>query len=363
MKLCKFCNSSKNKNFQEGECFLCGGALLSLPEIAETAANSIPGVSTFSVSTKIPNEWLVREEFIFDLNLSGSVSIKTFINRYLSREVSKLSKKKFSPYADVTLLIDIVSRKAEARYNDLFVFGRYKKLVPGLSQTKWTCKKCNGKGCEFCKKSGKLYHSVEDEIGSILKKTCKADDYTMHASGREDIDVINTAGRPFIMQLRNAKARKPDFESVSKQLKKNKKVEVVDFKIARRNDVELVSASHFDKTYQALVEFEKEISDADIEKLLSIKGKTLEQRTPTRVKHRRADIIRKREIIDVKILSKGKKSAEIELTTEPGTYIKELVSGDEGRTQPSFSSVLGFSAKCKELKVTGIRDDFLNLYF
>ena len=336
---------------------------MSLPEIAETAAKSIPDVSTFSVSTKMPNEWLVREELLMDLSLSGSVSIKTSINRFLSREISKLSGKEFSPDADVALLVDVVSKKAEARYNDMFVFGRYKKLVPGISQTRWACKKCGGKGCESCRKSGKLYHSVEDEIGDILKKACKADDYTMHASGREDIDVINTAGRPFVMQLRNAKKRKPDFESVSKQLKKNKKVEVIGFKIARRNDVELVSASHFDKAYQAIVEFEKELSDADIEKLLSIKGKTIEQKTPTRVKHRRADIVRKRKILDVKILLKSKKTAEVELTTEPGTYIKELVSGDDGRTMPSFSSALGFSAECKELKVTGIMDDFLDFYF
>jgi len=363
MNLCKFCNSSKNKNFEEGECFLCGDALLALPEIAEAAAKSIPDVPAFSVSTKIPNEWLVHEEFLLDFHLSKSVSIKTFINRFLTKEISRLSKKRFSPDADITLLIDVVSKKTEVRYNDLFVFGRYRKIVPGLSQTKWACKKCNGKGCESCKKSGKLYHSVEDEIGALLKKSCKADGYTMHASGREDIDVVNTAGRPFIMQLRNAKAREPDFESISKQLKKNGKVEADDFKIAKRNDVELVSASHFDKTYQALVEFEKQAGDEDIEKLLSMKGKIIEQKTPNRVKHRRADIVRKRKIIDVKILSKSKKTAEIELTTEPGTYIKELVSGDEGRTQPSFSSVLGFSAKCKELKVTGIRDDFLDFYF
>ena len=127
--------------------------------------------------------------------------------------------------------------------------------------------------------------------------------------------------------------------------------------------LELDSSSHFDKTYYAVVEFEKEVSAADIEKLLSLAGKIIEQKTPQRVKHRRADIVRKRKILDIKILSKSKKAAEIEMTTEPGTYIKELISGDDGRTAPNFSSVLGFSATCKELKVMDIKDDFLNLYF
>jgi len=235
--------------------------------------------------------------------------------------------------------------------------------VPGISQTKWTCRKCSGKGCEQCKKSGRLYHSVEEEVGEALKESCKAEEYTMHSSGREDIDVMNTAGRPFIMQLKNAKIRIPDFDSVSKKLEKNKKVKVIDFKTAKRSDVELVSASHFDKKYYAVVEFENEINAKDVEKLLSLKGRIIEQKTPKRVKHRRADIIRKRKILELKILSSSGKTAEIEVTTEPGTYIKELISGDEGRTEPNFSSITGVPAKCSELKVTGIFDDFLDFYF
>ncbi len=361
MKLCKFCNSSKGKNFEEGSCFLCGDKLLAIPELAEKAAGLIPDVKTFSVSTKIPGEWLAREELVLDMNLSDSVSIKTFINRYFNREISKISKKKSSAEGDVTLVIDIPSKKIEARYNDLFVFGRYRKLVPGISQTKWTCRKCRGKGCEHCSGSGRMYYSVEEEIGEVVKKECKAEGYTMHASGREDIDVINTGARPFVIQLKNSKARHPDFGLISDKLKKNRKVEVTDLKIAKRSDVELVSSSHFDKTYFAVVEFKKEIPD--IEKLLSLIGKYIEQKTPKRVKHRRADIIRKRKILDIRILKKSSKKAEMEITTEPGTYIKELISGDEGRTEPSFSSVLGVPAVCRELKVIEIRDDFLNLYF
>ena len=216
MKLCNFCNSSKGKGFEEGKCFICEDLLLPLPELAEKAAKSLPDVPTFSISTKIPNEWLAREELILDLNLSGVVSIKTFINRFLSREISKLSGKRFSPDSDVNLVVDIPSKKIEVRYNNLFVFGRYKKLVPGISQTRWSCRKCRGKGCESCKESGKMYHSVEEEMGEVLKKECKADDFTMHASGREDIDVINVAGRPFIIQLKNARIRNPDFEAVSR---------------------------------------------------------------------------------------------------------------------------------------------------
>lgn len=36
-----------------------------------------------------------------------------------------------------------------------------------------------------------------------------------------------------------------------------------------------------------------------------------------------------------------------------GLYIKELVSGDRGRTRPSFAEVLGREALCIELDVCG----------
>lgn len=46
---------------------------------------------------------------------------------------------------------------------------------------------------------------------------------------------------------------------------------------------------------------------------------------------------------------------------QAGTYIKEFVHGDEGRTQPNVASLLGLSvpAKCLELDVTEIHMEWL----
>ena len=38
----------------------------------------------------------------------------------------------------------------------------------------------------------------------------------------------------------------------------------------------------------------------------------------------------------------------------------ELVSGDDGRTNPSVSSILNCKAECEKLIVTKIYDEFLN---
>ncbi|MEM4208453.1 MAG: tRNA pseudouridine(54/55) synthase Pus10 [Candidatus Bilamarchaeaceae archaeon] len=361
MKLCNVCNSSKKNAFEEGDCFICQNHIGSLENIAQKGAALLPSnIKFFSLSTTIPNEWLAREEIVWDYKLTGTVSIKTFINQFLNERISALSGKKPKSDGDVILLVKFPAGDVSICWNDLFVFGKYKKLKAGLSQTRWVCSNCNGKGCEKCKNLGKFYHSVEEEIGEALKKACKADSYIMYASGREDIDVTNLAGRPFVLQLKGAQVRTPNLLHVSNEINNKKNVMVEGLKIVRRGSVETVTTSHFDKCYRAVVEFESKPTEEQINEILKLAGRTIKQKTPIRVEHRRAFLTRERKVLDISLISLKDKRAEFLITTEPGTYIKELVSGDEGRTTPSFSSAAGVSARCVSLCVVKILDDFLD---
>lgn len=51
------------------------------------------------------------------------------------------------------------------------------------------------------------------------------------------------------------------------------------------------------------------------------------------------------------------RTIELEVRTEAGLYVKELVSGDGGRTCPSVAEVLGTAAECAELDVLAIHLD------
>ena len=64
--------------------------------------------------------------------------------------------------------------------------------------------------------------------------------------------------------------------------------------------------------------------------------------------------MRKRRVkkITFKLLSKN--TFILEVRGEAGLYIKELISGDGGRTEPSISSLLNNECKCQELDVIGI---------
>ena len=83
----------------------------------------------------------------------------------------------------------------------------------------------------------------------------------------------------------------------------------------------------------------------------ALTGTVVEQRTPKRVSHRRSDLIRKRGIRTIDVIDFSDNHAVLEIRAEHGTYIKELVSGDEGRTKPNFSELLDSQCKVEQLDV------------
>jgi len=102
--------------------------------------------------------------------------------------------------------------------------------------------------------------------------------------------------------------------------------------------------------------------DYVLEIMEKLQGCTLAQRTPERVAHRRADKIRKRKVIEtsnpsVTIDSDGVMHAEFSLRCESGTYVKETVHGDGGRTQPSIASLIKAKCTVEWLDVADIHAD------
>ena len=89
-----------------------------------------------------------------------------------------------------------------------------------------------------------------------------------------------------------------------------------------------------------------------LDTITKLSGVKLAQRTPERVAHRRADLIRRRTVFEtskpsIETMEDGTREIEFTLRCESGTYVKETVHGDGGRTQPSLSSLI--KAKCDVL--------------
>ncbi|CAG5113693.1 Oidioi.mRNA.OKI2018_I69.chr2.g7783.t1.cds [Oikopleura dioica] len=87
----------------------------------------------------------------------------------------------------------------------------------------------------------------------------------------------------------------------------------------------------------------------------------LKQKTPIRVLHRRNNDTRPRTIHKAEGKRWEGRSENwfyIDLLTQAGTYIKEFVHGDFGRTKPNVSEILGCECDIVGLDVTNVHLDW-----
>jgi tRNA U54 and U55 pseudouridine synthase Pus10 len=80
----------------------------------------------------------------------------------------------------------------------------------------------------------------------------------------------------------------------------------------------------------------------------------IKQNTPIRVLHRRSAAIRIRHVLSLRCERKSDHWFILHISTSAGTYVKEFVHGDLGRTTPSISSILGCKTDIVQLDCVGI---------
>jgi tRNA pseudouridine synthase 10 len=252
------------------------------------------------------------------------------------------------------------AEQVRLQVNPLFVGGRYRKLVRNIPQSKWFCSSCRGKGCEKCGGTGKMYpESVEELISKGLLEAAEGEKTSFHASGREDIDARMLGnGRPFVIEISKPKKRFLDLKKLEADVNAGAegKVEVSGLRFSSKDIVRrLKKAESAQKKYRVLIEFEDEVSEEDLALLEEqLSNVLIKQQTPLRVLHRRADLVREKYIYEVKVKKVSLKRTEMKILCQGGLYVKELVSGDGGRTVPSVSKLLGNRAQPLKLDVLNV---------
>jgi tRNA pseudouridine synthase 10 len=122
--------------------------------------------------------------------------------------------------------------------------------------------------------------------------------------------------------------------------------------------VERVKEHDASKTYRMAVEFDAPVGEEHFAAALdALDGATIEQETPQRVSHRRAAKTRVREVYDISGDREDDHHATVEVHGEGGLYVKELVSSDEGRTEPSLAGELGVGAEVTALDVLRVEGE------
>lgn len=348
---------------EDEKCWVCLGVFENLDIWADRAIESIGDLeySTFLVGTKVSGLISENEEILWsECGITQAEQFKTEMNREVGKLISARTGKEVAfDRPDIVVTLDIAEEKTSIQIKSLYIQGRYRKLVRGIPQTRWPCRNCGGRGCERCSNTGKQYpESVDELVGAEVVKATKGTDTKFHGAGREDIDALMLGtGRPFVVEALNPSIRTIDVWELEKKINEFAagKVEVEDLKLVEKGVIEALKSSKADKVYNLKVTFKEPVSTDKLEDAInSLIGVQIHQRTPQRVAHRRADLVRKRYVHNMQLLEKTDEHAIIEVHCDGGLYVKELTSGDDGRTEPSLTGRLGIQAKVTELNVVNV---------
>ncbi len=324
----------------------------------------LPG-DLISSEEQIRKSFGARNSLNLKQSLSSEISMKL---RMLIDEVAIINEN-----PEILVLIDCLTLSVKIDCRSLYLYTRYCKSERGLPQTHWTCRTCKGRGCEKCDNSGLQYpESVQSLIADPLLDIFSADSHSTHSMGREDIDVRCLGdGRPTVIELKNPKKRNADLEELTKLVNKKAsgRIEIKPLRISNKSEVVRVKDTAADKSYHICFRLIKQIdedenevkfklnNDEIISKISELNGVELSQRTPKRVSHRRADKIRKRKVIELYDIKIEGELIEFKLKAQSGTYIKEMVTSDGGRTSPSVAGLLDVECQVEWLDVLDIHSN------
>ena len=332
-------------NFSKQRCYICKDLFENISyyikKMSQISANY--EFTSFMVGTKIKHSIVERDDFLRSkFQIRGIDSIKTGITHEISKQFSRKEKKKIDFLdPDVTFTINIKEELFEIRSKQLFLQGRYSKVIRGLPQRQKPCQNCSGKGCRGCDFHGlDNYESVEgllsktlfDKFGGTLAK------FTW-IGGEDKSSLVRGSGRPFFVRLQNPLKRKfkfpktLNFDSVIFQnlqiiphlpKKPFSFISLIEILVSAKKEISLSS----------LKEIPKLISDPIL--IYENSGKRSEKR-----------------IFEVDFEMKSKHQFKLLIQVEGGFPVKRFVTGDN--VEPGLSKILNTICKCEEFDILDVK--------
>ncbi|XP_011480821.1 putative tRNA pseudouridine synthase Pus10 isoform X1 [Oryzias latipes] len=280
-----------------------------------------------------------------------------FTRMAVVKALEKISDDKFLkqyPCPPARPACSCVPQDVQCLHVSVFIAGRYNKFCRSLPQTPW-----------LIDGERRMESSVEELIAAPILTAFRAGGFNFSSSGREDVDVRTLGnGRPFAMELQNphrSRLSKLEMKELQETINKSSdKIRVRDLQIVTREAMGRMKEGEEEKTksYTALVWTQRPIQKEDIGFIDEIKDLTLGQKTPLRVLHRRALAVRQRVIHSMNARYVDDHHFYLRLKTQAGTYIKEFVHGDFGRTKPNLCELLKTDTDILELDVESVDVDW-----
>ncbi len=332
----------------EDVCSLCGGIFNEIQSYgSEIKRLTEPyEFGSLLVGSSFNSAILEREEGYQKLCGSHGESIKKEFSRLLGKDVTERMNKEFDrENPDIMIKVNTEFMSIALQIKSLYIYGSYRKYIRGIPQTRWI-------------KYSEETRTVESLIGVPVMELSRGENYALHGAGREDVDVKMLGnGREFVLEIINPKIRSVDLEKLTSIINDQKQgVEVSDLRFSNKKEVVRIKSEKNSKVYLAKLNLSgKDNYDRVSEKASELIGKVIYQRTPLRVSISRSDLVRERKVIGITARMEPDGSIVLTIEAEAGTYIKELISGDEGRTTPSLAELLMEKVRIEELDVIEIK--------
>lgn len=332
----------------EESCQICQGVFQRLDAYFQEFIEQARGIefNTYLVGSRFPKKTIEMDEsFQKELGSGQGEPIKREFNREFGKVIwAGTGKEAEFSEPDLNIVVDINYDSFQLITRSIFVYGLYRKMRRDIPQTRWIHRK-------------DMSTSIETLIGDILMPMVQGRNYFLHGAGREDVDVQMLGnGREFIMEVSEPRIRTFSLEDLEKRVSNSGEgVEIFQLRISKKEEVARLKGAANDKTYLIRVKANADIERERIEEAAGkLTGKHIYQRTPLRVSTRRSDLIRDKTLQDVTVEDTLGNIAVIKVRAEAGTYIKELIHGDEGRTKPSLSEIYGEPLTVESLDVVWI---------
>eukprot|EP00019_Armaparvus_languidus_P007172 CAMPEP_0168590434 /NCGR_PEP_ID=MMETSP0420-20121227/6566_1 /TAXON_ID=498008 /ORGANISM="Pessonella sp." /LENGTH=386 /DNA_ID=CAMNT_0008626093 /DNA_START=556 /DNA_END=1716 /DNA_ORIENTATION=- len=190
--------------------------------------------------------------------------------------------------------------------------------------------------------------SVEEVMVEPILNFFRGSSHALRSAGREDMDVRMLGdGRPFVIEVIDPRrltvdaAQLQELQRVINERGGNT-VRVRCLQLVPRSDAQTLgdAAATKRKVYRCLVQCSSEPHQHALDALAQRRDIVLQQNTPIRVAHRRALLLREKIIHRIQARKIGPRWLSITMSTSAGTYVKEFINGDLGRTEPSFAQLI-----------------------
>jgi len=288
---------------------------------------------------------------------SNAEKTETFSRKLVEKALEKMSEQEFQrcyTCPPASLATPLIYPNVSCTMFALYMAGRYNKYCRELSQTPW-----------LLDGERKTESSVQELLCELLKEKVNCSEYRFSSAGREDVDVRCLGeGRPFLIEFIDPHISKFTQEQLSNIQKEvntaTDRVALRDLQIVEKEETEQLKEGEVDKikSYSAICWSPQTLTQDSFTALPDVKDLVLAQKTPVRVLHRRPLHSRDKLIHSVSASLVDEHHFKLSVRTQAGTYIKEFVHGDFGRTTPNLGTILNVECDILELDVESVELDW-----